>query len=251
MKLGLIGTLAVTALFLTSTAKAYPTGVVFSPNGEAKPLGTVGALAYTGTTLNPSVAPGSSWFGLQTGLLPQWQYGSSGLSFGGLEAGFDIITPYGNTVKPVLNAKLGLVTEGTYSPSVALGMMEISPAMASMNYVYASGTKTLGAYGRLTFGFGVNAGSATQFAGTFPFHDTRLAIMAGYESPLLFDRVGLVADHLGGTSEISSTYLGVVFAKSKATTLAVGAFLANDRSVQNDGAFAYISTSFDYLKSAK
>jgi hypothetical protein len=37
-----------------AVANAYPTSIVFAPTSEAKPLGQVGALAYTGVALNPS-----------------------------------------------------------------------------------------------------------------------------------------------------------------------------------------------------
>jgi hypothetical protein len=95
--------------------------------------------------------------------LPQWAYGSSGVSFGGLEVGFDVTTPYGlGIVKPVLNAKLGLVTEGRHSPSIAVGVMEVSPALPAMDYVFVSATKTLGPVGRLTLGFGDNARSRRE-----------------------------------------------------------------------------------------
>ena len=122
--------LVIGLLTLPATAFGYPTAVVFTPTGEAKALGDVGLLAYTATNLSPSVSPASSWFGVEGGLLPQWKYGASDLAFGGLEVGFDLITPFDGIVKPVMNAKLGFVTEGTYSPSVAVGIMEISPALA-------------------------------------------------------------------------------------------------------------------------
>jgi hypothetical protein len=170
-----------------SSAWAYPTSVVFSPTGETKPLGTAGLLAYTSTTLSPSVSAGSSWFGVEAGVLPQWAYGSSGVSFGGLEVGFDAITPYGRgIVKPVLNAKLGLVTEGRYWPSLAVGVMEVSPALPAMDFVFVSATKALGPVGPLTLGFGDNAGDPSVFAGSFPFtsggspsHHGRLRVATG------------------------------------------------------------------------
>jgi hypothetical protein len=240
-----------------ATALGYPTSVVFTPTGEAKAMGDVGLLAYSATNLSPRVSPSSSWFGFEAGLLPQWKYGGSELSFGGLEIGLDLITPFGDVAKPVLNAKLGLVTEGTYSPSVAVGVMEISPWLPSMNYVYASATKTLRAssdafsYGRITLGYGVDTGSRAVFMGTAPFQNTRSALMACYESPQLLDRIGLAVDYLGGASEISDTYVGVTFALTPVTTLAAGAFFDNDRSAAAttyDGFFAYLSTGFNVTK---
>jgi hypothetical protein len=246
--------IALSLLFLPATAFGYPTAVVFSPTGEAKALGDVGLLAYSATNLSPSVSPGSSWFGVEVGLLPQWKYGASLVAFGGLEVGLDLITPLDGIVKPVLNAKLGLVTEGTYSPIVAVGIMEISPALPSMNFVYASATKTLRAspdafsYGRITLGYGINAGSRATFNGTVPFNDTRSALIACYESPLLLDRVGLAVDYLGGVSEISDTYAGVTLSLSPATTVSAGAFIANDRTeaaTTYDGFYVYLTTGFN------
>jgi hypothetical protein len=108
--------------------------------------------------LAPAVSPASTWFGVQVGLLPQYDYGSSGVKFGGIEAGFDTISPDGRgIVKPVLNVKLGAVTEGKLSPSVAAGIMQISPGLPSMNFLYLSATKMLQlgtgpSFGRLTLG---------------------------------------------------------------------------------------------------
>lgn len=236
-------------------AHAYPTAVVFTPTGEARDGGNVGVLAYASTNLSPAITPGATWFGVQVGLLPQWEYGK-GLKFGGLEAGFDTISPYGAIVKPVLNAKLGFVTEGTYSPAVSGGIMQISPALASMNFVYVSTTKTLKfgeglSFGRLTLGFAGNTGNRTQFNGTFPFADTRLSLMAAYETPLIAKRVGFVVDHLGGASEVSSTYVGATLLVYDQTTIGAGAYIANDRSnptATYDGFFGYVTTSFDALK---
>jgi hypothetical protein len=246
-------------LLLPATALAYPSSVVFSPNGEVKPLGTVGLLAYGAINVAPKVAPGPSWFAIQGGLLPQWKYGASGLSFGGLEAGGDIITPFdtsqGAIVKPVLNVKLGAVTEGIHTPSVSVGLMEVSLSHASMDFTYVALTKTLrGApdarsYGRLTLGYGFNAGSRAQFNGTPPFRNTRSALMAAYETPLIAGRLGFVLDYLGGTSEISDTYVGAILNITNTTALAAGAFMANDRAnAPNDGAFFTLAETFDVSK---
>jgi hypothetical protein len=251
--------LATALLVVSTTASAYPSSVVFSPNGEARPIGTVGVLAYSATNLAPSVSAGSSWFGLQAGLLSQWSYGKRGLSFGGLEAGADLITPFGGGVaKPVFNLKASLITEGTYSPSAAVGVMELSPALASMGLVYVAATKTLRAspeafaYGRVTLGFGVNAGSRATFEGTAPFHPgARFVPMAAYESPLLFRRLGAVVDYLGGASEVGDTYLGVAFAATPVTTLGAGAFRDNERQTRPaDGLFLSLTTSVDLTRAA-
>jgi hypothetical protein len=246
-------------LLLPATALAYPSSIVFSPNGETKPLGTVGLLAYGAIDVSPSVTPSSSWFGVQGGILPQWKYGESGVSFGGLELGLDIITPFdtspGAIVKPVLNVKLGAVTEGIFTPSVSVGLMEVSPSHASMDFTYVAATKTLRAspdarsYGRVTLGYGLSAGDRAQFNGSFPFHDTLSALMAGYETPLIAGRLGFVVDYLGGTSEISDTYLGAVVNITNTTALGAGAFLSNDRSnAPGDGAFFSLVETFDVRK---
>lgn len=245
------------ALLTADVAHAYPTAVVFTPTGEAKPLANVGLLAYASTNLSPAISPGATWFGIQVGLLPQVAYGK-GLKFGGLEVGFDTISPYGAIVKPVLNAKLGFVTEGTYSPAVAAGIMQISPALASMNFVYLSATKTLQfdgeastSFGRVTLGVGISTGNRAQYNGTFPFVDSRAALMLAYETPLLAKRVGLVVDHLGGASEISSTYLGATLLVVEGTNIGAGAYIANERSnpaATYDGFFGYVTTTFDMTK---
>jgi hypothetical protein len=255
-----LGGLVISLLLLVpSVALGYPSSIVFSPNGECKALGTVGLLGYGAINVEPTVAPGSSWFGIQAGLLPQWKYGESGFSFGGLEAGVDFITPFATAnrliVKPVLNVKLGAITEGTYTPSASIGVMEIAPSHASMDFVYVSATKTVRAapdatsFGRITLAYGVSTGDRSQFNGTFPFHNTRSSLMVAYESPLVRGRLGLVVDYLGGTSEISDTYVGAVLNITSTTALGAGAFFANDRSGSpNDGAFFDLVETFDVTK---
>jgi hypothetical protein len=79
----------------------------------------------------------------------------------------------------------------------------------------------------------------------------REAVMAAYESPLAFDRVGLVGDFFGGVSEVSDVYLGATLALSSMTTCALGAFLDNNRGAPDtrfDGVFGYITASFDATK---
>lgn len=240
---------------LAATASAYPTGVVFTPTGETMTGGTVCAFAYASSNLSPAVSPGATWIGVQVGLLPQFEYGN-GPRFGGLEIGFDTISPYGNgIVKPVLNAKLGFVTEGKLSPSVSAGIMEISPALPSMNFIYVSATKTLQfaagpAFGRLTVGFGGIAGSREQLNGTFPFKDTRFALMLAYESPLIARRLGFAIDYFGGTSELSSTYIGATLVITDSTRITAGGYLSNERSnptTTSDGFFASLTVTFDAL----
>ncbi len=169
---------AVATLLVPATASAYPTAIVFTPTGEAMPGGTVCAFIYASTNLGPATSPGPTWLGAQIGLLPQFDYGK-GLRFGGLEAGFDTISPYGSgIVKPVLNAKLAFVTEGSLSPSVAAGIAEWSPGLSSMDFLYVSATKTLRfadgpdgpSFGRLTLGFGEPR--AVAISSTEPFPST-------------------------------------------------------------------------------
>jgi len=249
-------------LLLPATALAYPSSVVFSPNGEAKALGTVGLLAYGAINLSPKATPGASWFGIEGALLPQWKYGESGVTFGGLEVGLDVITPFATStssiVKPVLNVKLGAVTEGTYTPSVAVGLMEIAPSHDSMDFMFICATKTLRAspeatsYGRLTLGYGFDTGNRGQFNGTFPFHNTRSALMVAYETPLIAGRLGFMVDYLGGASEISDTYVSAVLNITSTTALGAGAFIANDRSSSpNDGVFFDLNETFDVTKLAE
>ena len=158
-------------------------------------------------------------------------------------------------MKPVLNAKLGLITEGVYSPSVALGFMEWSPSVSSMDFTYLSMTKTLRSnpdtfsYGRVTIGLGFNAGSRALFSGTWPFQEnSRVAPLLAYESPILAKRLGFVADYLGGASEISDLYLGATWAVSGTTTFAAGAFVSNDRANASDGFFTSLNAAFDLTK---
>lgn len=247
-------------LLFPTTTLAYPSSVLFSPSGDAKDLGTVSFLAYGVINVAPKVAPGSSWFGIQGGLLPQWKYGGSGLSFGGLEGGLDIITPLraaqgGTQIKPVLNLKLGTITEGAYTPSVSVGLMELSPHFASMDFAYVVATKTLRkspeatSGGRITVGYGFSAGNRTQFNGSWPLRDTRSALLAAYETPLIAGRLGLMLDYLGGTSEISDTYLGAVLNLTGAAAVGAGGFLANDRANSpNDGVFFYLTETLEVTK---
>ena len=182
--------------------------------------------------------------------------------FGGLEVGVDVITPFeassGTIVKPVLNFKLGAITEGLYTPSVSLGLMEFAPSHDSMDFTFIAASKTLRAspdatsFGRLTLGYGLNAGNRGQFNGTFPFHNTRSALMAAYETPLIAGRLGFMIDYLGGASEISDTYVGAILNITSTTALGAGAFIANDRSNSpNDGVFFDLAETFDVAKLAE
>src|SRR4051812_34198990 len=153
------------------TASAYPTAVIFAPTGDVHAGGDVGVLFYWPIAFAPSVGPGQSWFGADVGVIPRVPYGDSGLSFGGLEIGFDAInsdligTPDA-FVKPVFNAKLQLVAEYKWVPHISLGVMELDPfkISRSMNMIYGSATKTIEvngtSYGRVTLGL---SGMANKF----------------------------------------------------------------------------------------
>ena len=73
--------------------------------------------------------------------------------------------------------------------------------------------------------------------------------MAAYETPLIAGRLGFMVDHLGGTSEISDTYLGAILNITNATALGAGAFFANDRANSpSDGLFFDLIETFDLAK---
>lgn len=239
--------LGLAVILTTSVASAYPTSAVFTPTAEAKPFGGVGLLAYSSTNFKPSTSPGASWTGVEVGVFPQGGSYGRGYEFGGIEVGFDVISPFGDgKVKPVFNAKVAALKEKGYVPGVAIGFMEYSPRLASMNYGYLTSTKTLGDYGRVTLGLGRNFGDRTQFAGSFPFRSGAMfALMAAYESPLAWKKLGAVVDHFGGVSEVSSTYLGGVYAIHDTTTLGAGYYLSNDRKNAYDGFYAYLTASFE------
>jgi hypothetical protein len=127
-----------------------------------------------------------------------------------------------------------------------------------MDFTFIAATKTLRAspeatsYGRLTLGYGLTIGNRGQFNGTFPFHNTRSALMAAYETPLIAGRLGFMIDYLGGASEISDTYVCAVLNITNTTALGAGAFIANDRSNSpNDGAFFDLTETFDVAKLAE
>jgi hypothetical protein len=243
------------ALGASSSALAYPSAVVFAPSGEARGLGVVGAFLYTGLLYDPRVAPGVTRVGTEVGLAPAIRYGSSGVGFGGLEIGVDAINAFAYPgeapyVKPVFDAKLQLVTESAWLPNVAVGAMELAPARHSQDVGYVSITKTLGtagrSYGRVTLGLGVSfTRDPNVFRPTPPFEGTSLFPLAGYESPP-FGPFGLAIDHVGGTSEVSSTNVALNFAPMEGVTWAVGASFGNDRGraeTTYDGLFTYLAVS--------
>lgn len=236
--------LFVALMTTVGTVSAYPTSAVFTPTAESKELGEVGALAWGSVQLNPSAAPGVNWFGAEVGLLPKWKYNQD-LQFGGLEVGSDVILA-GLSAKPVFNAKLSPLAEDQYFPAVGLGLMDVSPELPSLSLVYGSVSKTFGKYGHGTVGLGGRVGSVSQLQATFPFSGNRFLTMAAYESPTFFNRWGFVADWVGGSSELSSTYLGVTSIAAAGTVVSAGGFFSNARTTPSDGVFFSLSTVLDF-----
>ena len=216
IKHGLIGFACV--ILASRAAEAYPTSVIFAPTGDTKAVGDVGVLFYTFMTFYPSVAGGQMWIGADAGVLPRIPLGESGLTFGGLEVGFDAINSdllgtENAFVKPVFNLKLQLLAETKWIPNVALGAMQVDPfnMSRSLNMVYGALTKTIEvngtSYGRITLGLSgmANKYDDALFYATAPFNKaSQLALFGGYESPA-FGPVAFAVDYIGGQSEVSST----------------------------------------------
>jgi len=254
-----------------STADAYPTSIIFAPTGDAKGGGDVGTLFYSSIYLKQlggvsGVAPGASWFGADFGVMPKIPLGSSGVSFGGLEVGFDAIL-FGDSdvpLKPVFNAKLQLLTETKYSPHVAFGLMEFDPfkLSRSMNMIYGALTKTIEingtSFGRVTLGFSGMANkffnttdkTKNAFYATGPFKESaQLAILGGYESPA-FGPVSFALDYIGGVSEVSSANAVFSLTPIDGATWSVGASFGNDYERNNFfvAGITYLYVSWNVLK---
>jgi len=246
---------------------AYPTSVIFAPNGEVKRLGEVGLFAYTALQAAPRAIPGSTWFGFDVGLVPRIPFRENGVSFGGLEMGIDIFNAdlsgtASAFVKPLLNLKLQLLTEYRWVPSVGVGVMGIAftrPAR-SMDLVYGAATKTLQikerSYGRFTLGLGwvgshnpdPDGASSPVFRDTWPFHSSsRLMLLAGYETPR-WGAFSFAVDYVGGQSEISSTNIAANFVPLEGTTLSIGGYFGNDWDVFTAGAFTYVYIDWNVLR---
>lgn len=250
-RLGRLGATLVWLGLMTAPVYAYPGAVVFVPNGEAKQLGQVSALFYTGYFGSNPYA----WNGLNLGIAPKLPYGDSGLSFGGAEIGMDVYSQFGldPAIKPLFNAKAQLLVEKDWWPHLAVGTMQISlPRFdRGMNMVYASASKTLSwcdmPLGRVTVGGGANfALSAAQFTATWPFERGQQGFaMAGYETP----RVGpayLAIDHLGGISEIGGTFMALHVETAPGQWLGLGAAFSNDRATAvPDAVHVYFAPSWD------
>ncbi|GEM_PF-4004933 len=234
-------------------AQAYPNAVVFSPSGEAKPLGDASVLTYIAYFGGSPL----TWAGMNVGIMPTFAYGNTGLSFGGLEVGLDLISMAGLVPanKPVFNAKAQLLQESGMVPSVALGLADlaVSTLDTSLNATYAVATKTLSwgdlSLGRVTLGGGVALpGSPAAFRATKPFSAPSQAfVLGGYESPAWGPAYAAI-DHIGGVSELGSTNLGLNFLVNSGTYLGLGLTMGNDRSaVPPDAAYVYLASAFSLL----
>lgn len=241
-------------------ARAYPTSVVFAPTGDARGAGEAGALAYSSLNVGPTVSPGVTWLGLETGVVPRLEY-VPGLAFGGLEVGVDVFNAdlagtQSAFVKMVLNAKAQLFTETPWTPHVAVGVIGFAPLSdRGQNGVYAAFTKSIAvgarSFGRVTGGLAhYFARNPTVFHGSWPLADTRNGLLAGYESPA-FGPFSFAVDHVGGSGEINSSNIALNFTPVNGATIAVGGYLGNDRRVASatyDGAFAYLYMTWNFLK---
>lgn len=242
--------LALAASLSAGTANAYPNSVIFAPTGEAKAQGEAAAFTYVAYFGDSPL----TWAGLNVGLLPRVAYGDSGLEFGGLELGLDLIGMAGLTPakKPVMNGKAQVLVENGPLPSVALGLSGFAvgdPAL-SLNATYLSATKTLSwggqALGRVTLGGGLALAQAPGlFTATAPFSAPSQAfVLGGYESPA-WGPATLAVDHIGGISELGATTLGLNLLVNPGTTLGLGYTLGNDRSaVPADAAYVFLSSGF-------
>lgn len=251
--------LAAVAFALASapgTADAYPTSVVFAPTGESLPFGSFATGFYAGLVASPQLSFGSSWTGIDVGVIPTIDIASTPagkISFAGGEIGFDVFGPdESGRGRLVFNVKLQLLREATYWPAVSVGFFQLSPdanGAASLGYFALSKSFSIGdtELGQLTFGMMrsfadrnyiapqcyVSGARSCLFLGSPPFVDDNGAFIAGYLSPW-FGPIGFSIDHLGGTSAVSSTNLlvNVRLWEDQAGGVGVagiGGFLSNDR----------------------
>lgn len=237
----------------TGSAFAYPNAIIFAPTGEAKPLGDASFLSYVAYFGGSPL----TWVGMNVGVLPRLAYGDSGLAFGGLELGLDLISMAGLTPanKPVLNGKAQMLVESGLLPSIAVGLSGLAPGdpANSLNATYLSATKTLSwsdiPLGRLTLGGGfAMPGSPALFNATAPFTPPSQGfLLGGYESPA-WGPASLAVDHVGGVSELGATTLGLNLQVNPGTFLGVGYTMGNDRAaVPPDAAYVYLSSAWSLL----
>jgi hypothetical protein len=228
-----------------SASHAYPTAVIFAPTGETLEFAAGEANAYIPVQVRPSVVPAAAWIGLDYGIVPSFTYGS-GLGFGGLEVGIDLIdgathrdeTAY---VKPIFNAKANVLAQTRSVPALGTGIMSFAPFQRkeSVNLTYFAATKELNlrgsSWGTLTLGMGCAAGTNDfAFQGSSPLKHSHLALIAGYVTPE-WNRLSLAIDHLGGVSETSATSVALNIAPNKTSSLTVGAYVSNGRAFTGGG----------------
>jgi hypothetical protein len=254
-------------IFLGSatTARAYPTSIIFAPTAETLDFAEAAVNAYVPLDLRPSVRPAASWIGLDIGLIPPMSY-VEGWTFGGAELGIDVINGATHAdgsvyAKPIFNAKLSFLAQTERMPAVGIGVMSLAPFQSkeSVNLTYVALTKDLvfgdTSLGGLTVGIGYAIGAKEgAFQGSFPFGGTRWALLAGYLSPE-WHHLSLAVDTLGGTSETSATSFALNFAATDSSYVMVGAYFGNDRSLPKDevfdGVFSSLGLSIPFASDAE
>ena len=261
MRLTSVATYAL--LFVASRAYAYPSSVVFAPTADARGLGEIGVFSYASGTIERRLAPGVTWFGVQGGVFPKIEYGTSGVAFGGVEVGADLVSAdlQGSPdafVKPVANIKVQPLTEYGALPGVGLGFMGFAPTRTSrsLNLGYTSLSKSLSfgkrSYGKVTLGIAAvlhraddpHAETYPLYRGSFPFaRSSRYGLLGGYTSPP-FGRFGVAIDHVGGISEISSTSAALMLTPTPGATWAVGGWMQTAASARAGGVFTYLALDF-------
>ncbi len=262
--IGVCGVAIAIAVGLSSeNANAYPTSIVFAPNGEALAFGGFTIGAYAGFGLSPQPVHFSSALGgLDVGVLPSVDIVTTPagtIAFAGAELGFDVLGPdaEGN-VNPVFNAKIQLLKEATYWPAISVGFFQISSDPkrgARLGYFSISKSFTIRGtgVGQLTFGMMqsfadgpliapqcfVSGARACLFRGSEPFLDGNGAFLAGYLSPWI-GPVAFAVDYVGGTSAVSSTNVAVSFrlwqdGSGGYLAAGLGGFFSNDRRAAPPG----------------
>ncbi len=257
--IGLAITLPISlAIGLSSTnANAYPTSIVFAPNGEALAFGGFTIGAYSGFALSPQPVHFSSALGgIDVGVLPSVDIVTTPagtIAFAGAELGFDVLGPDADgKVNPVFNAKIQLLKEATYWPAISVGFFQISSDPkrgARLGYFSISKSFTIRGtgVGQLTFGMMqsfadgpliapqcfVSGARSCLFRGSEPFLDGNGAFLAGYLSPWI-GPVAFAVDYVGGTSAVSSTNVAVSFrlwqdGSGGFLAAGLGGFFSNDR----------------------
>lgn len=258
--LRLAGTLAAAsglALGLAAPAQAYPSSLVFAPVGGVMPAWEGQMYTYNGFYQGGL----NYWQGFQMGLWDGLQpWGEDGPSVGAVEAGVDIIAGIAIPMyKPIANVKVGLISEGEMWPSVSVGFSNFA-FMApndSLNAAYVVGSKELklgnfvlgsATLGALRAFSGPGAGAAFTASAPLP---APYGLLAGFALPPM-GPFGLAIDHVGGTSELSSTNLVLNVALLPNTFTSIGYAIGHDRSAQDtDAIFTQVGFNFSGTEFAK